>query len=294
MWSDLKSEESIHADEAPVSVANKPIEDKDRKKSYMYVFSSNYYHSNKYLYAFAKTRSSKNVESLLSDYSGYLTVDGYKSYNKLIEHYPNIILTRCWVHARRNFIKILEGISENKRKDSTAYEFCSVINELFANEAKYKKEQLGPLERHRRRQKEQKAVLNKIEKLIEEHKNFLPGSLIGKAILYLQEYWKDLTIFMNDGQIDIENNIAERAIKPFVVARKSFQVIGSYGSGKTTAILFSIVQSAHINMLSIYDYLNYVLENIEKVPIEKLLPYNPEIKKKFKSPIYDLRKTESN
>ena len=294
MWLDLKSEESIHADEAPVSVANKPKEDKDRKKSYMYVFSSNYYHSNKYLYAFAKTRSSKNIESLISDYSGYLTVDGYKSYNKLIQRHPNIILTRCWVHARRNFIKILEGIPEEKRKGSIAYQFSLVINELFINEDNYKKEQLGPIERHKRRQKEQKVVLNKIEKLIEEHKNFLPGSLIGKAIAYLQEYWQDLIIFMNDGQIDIENNIAERAVKPFVVARKSFQVIGSYGSGKSTAILFSIVQSAHINMLSIYDYLNHVLENIEKEPIENLLPYNQDIKNKFKSPIYKLRKTKSN
>ena len=115
--SDLKSEESIHADEAPCSVAQKPTEDKDRKKSYMYVFASNFYHPNKYIYAFSKTRSSKNIETLLSDYSGYLTVDGYKSYDKLIKTHPDIILTRCWVHARRNFIKILEGIPENKRKE---------------------------------------------------------------------------------------------------------------------------------------------------------------------------------
>lgn len=290
MFSDLKEEDSMHVDEAPCSVAQKPIEDNNRKKSYMYVFASNYYHPNKYLYAFAKTRSSKNIESLISDYTGYMTVDGYKSYNNLIKVHPDILLTRCWVHARRNFIKILEGIPESKRKESIAYKFALVINELFINEAAYKKEKLGPLERHKRRQKEQKVALNKIEKLIEENKNFLPGSLIGKAIAYLQEYWKDLIMFMNDGQIDIENNIAERAVKPFVVARKSFQIIGSYESGQLTAILFSIVQTAHINMLSIYDYLNYLLENIEKEPIENLLPYNPDIMSKFKSPIYELRK----
>lgn len=94
---------------------------------------------------------------------------------------------------------------------------------------------------------------------------------------------------MNDGQIEIENNIAERAIKPFVVARKSFQVIGSYSSGKLTAILFSLVQSAHINMLSIYDYLEFVLENIETKPIEDLLPYNQDVITRFKSPIYELK-----
>lgn len=290
MFSDLKKEESIHADEAPTSVANKPSEDKDRKHSYMYVFSSNFYHSNKYLYVFAKTRSSKNIESLISDYSGYLTVDGYKSYDKLIKNNPSIILTRCWVHARRNFIKILEVTPESKRKDSVAFLFASTINELFSNEAKYKKEKLGPIKRHQRRQKEQKPIIGKIEKLIGSNKEFLPNSLIGKAIAYLQNYWQDLIIFLNDGQIEIENNIAERAIKPFVVARKSFQVIGSYGSGKSTAILFSIVQSAHINMLSIYDYLDYVLQNIETKPVEELLPYNPNIMTIFKSPIYELKK----
>lgn len=289
MLIDLKKEGSIHADEAPVSVTNKPYEDKNRKHSYMYVFSSNYYHSNKYLYAFSKTRSSKNVEALLNNYSGYITVDGYKSYDKLLINNPNIVLTRCWVHARRNFIKILEGIPEAKRKNSVAFMFASSINELFINEAKYKKEQLGPGERLKRRKIEQKIVLDKIGKLIESNKTYLPNSLIGKAIMYLQTYWQDLVAFMNDGQIEIENNIAERAIKPFVVARKSFQVIGSYSSGKSTAILFSLVQSAHINMLSIYDYLEFVLENIETKPIEDLLPYNQDVITRFKSPIYELK-----
>ena len=89
--------------------------------------------------------------------------------------------------------------------------------------------------------------------------------------------------YLDNGYVEPSNNIAERAVKPFVIQRKVFQTSGSYAGARYTSNLFSIIQTARANNLDTYQYLNYLLENINNpnVNIESLLPYSNEISKKF-------------
>ena len=84
---------------------------------------------------------------------------------------------------------------------------------------------------------------------------------------------------MDDGHVELTNNTAERAVKPFVIQRKIFQTSGSYDGARCTGIIFSIIRTALINCLNVEQYLNYVLQNINSFPVEKLLPYSKEAEK---------------
>ena len=109
-----------------------------------------------------------------------------------------------------------------------------------------------------------------------------PTSKLFEAINYTKECWDDLFTYFLDGHIEMTNNTAERAVKPFVVQRKVFQTSGSYAGAAITTKLFSIIQTSVINNINVEKYLNYVFENINKEPIDNLLPYSKNIKGKIK------------
>ncbi|MFH1693625.1 MAG: transposase, partial [Bacillota bacterium] len=89
--------------------------------------------------------------------------------------------------------------------------------------------------------------------------------------------WDELTTYLSSGYIEISNNIAERAVKPFVINRKVFMTCGSYAGARYTTLLFSIIRTARLNDLNVSQYLEYVLDNIQTKKIEDLLPYSPSI-----------------
>lgn len=121
-------------------------------------------------------------------------------------------------------------------------------------------------------------ILDNIHSLI-FNTNAAKGSYLESAINYVKKIWDDLLIFLEDGHIELTNNTAERTVKPFVIQRKVFQTSGSYDGAKCTAILFSIIRTAIINCLNVEAYLNYVLSNINTLPIDYLLPYSKEVSK---------------
>ena len=101
------------------------------------------------------------------------------------------------------------------------------------------------------------------------------------AINYTKECWDDLFTFVNNGYVEISNNIVELAVKPFVIQRKVFQILGSYVGARYTTKLFSIIQTCKINNLNVERYFDYVLKNINNEQIENLLPYSSKIKNKI-------------
>ena len=109
-----------------------------------------------------------------------------------------------------------------------------------------------------------------------------PTSKLFEAINYTKDCWDDLFTIFYDGHIEMTNNTAERAVKPFVINRKVFQTSGSYSGARITTKLFSIIQTSLINNINVEKYLNYVFENINKEPIDNLLPYSKNIKEKLK------------
>jgi hypothetical protein len=112
--------------------------------------------------------------------------------------------------------------------------------------------------------------------LIKSEQTVLPKSKLGEAITYCLNQWEKLTVYPNDGRLNIDNNRAERAIKPFVIGRKNWLFSNTANGADASAILYSMIETAKANGLTPFDYVMNVLTHISEgnVDVEKLLPWN--------------------
>jgi hypothetical protein len=284
MRSDLLSNQAgvIHADETTLSISKRPDEDKERKKSYVYVYTSSFYDEQISIYDFHESRSIDRTAAWLNDYKGTIVCDDYAGYTKLKKDNPNIKLQRCFAHVRRRFMDIIKSVPEADMKDSYAAIIIEVIGRLFHLEAEYKRQKLTPREILKARNKTHKAIHKELEALV-FNTPYKPNSAIEGAINYTKKVWSELFTYMETGYVEISNNIAERAVKPFVLNRKVFMNSGSYAGARYTTQIFSIIRTARINDINVSAYLEYVLDHIQSSPIETLLPYHPDILKRFKN-----------
>lgn len=281
MKSDLLNSNSkvIHSDETTLVVSKKDEENKDRKKSYVYVYTSSYYDKNQIrIYDFHESRSIDETTKWLETFKGVIECDNYAGYNKLKKKNPAIKLQKCWAHVRRRFADILKNLSSKEKQGSKAYIILKEISKMFELEKKYKKEKLTPSQLVLARNKDIPPIKDRIYKLIFEA-NPAKNSALERAIEYTKECWDDLFTFVNNGYVEMTNNTAERAVKPFVVQRKVFQTSGSYAGARYTGKIFSIIQTCLINNINVEKYLEYVLKNVNKIKIDDLLPYSKEISK---------------
>ena len=126
-------------------------------------------------------------------------------------------------------------------------------------------------------------IIENIKKLI-FGSDAIKGSALENAINYAKDCFADLLTFMENGYVELTNNVCERAVKPFVVQRKVFQTSGSYAGARYTSKLFSIIQTCKINNVNVEKYIEYVLNNINNkdLKIDDLTPYSNHILKSIK------------
>ena len=271
----------IHSDETTLVVSKRDEMNQNRKQSYVYVYTSSFYDEKRIrIYDFQESRSINKTAKWLENYIGVVECDNFSGYNSMKKNNQNIQLQKCWAHVRRRYADIVKNIKEKDRRKSKAYEILEEIQDLFHLESTYKKKRLIPDEIVKRRQQDVPLIKEKISKLVFDS-NPLKGSALEGAINYTKECWDDLFTFVNNGYVEISNNIAEQAVKPFVIQRKVFQTSGSYAGAKYTTKLFSIVQTCKINNINVERYFDYVLKNINKEQIDNLLPYSSKIKDKI-------------
>ncbi len=272
----------IHADETTLSISKRPESDKERKKSYVYVYISSYYDSQIAIYDFHESRSIDRTAAWLIDYEGVVVCDDFKGYTKLKKDHPKIKLQRCFAHVRRRFADIVKTLPEENHSSSYAKKILDVIGELFHLESIYKKEKLTANDIVKRRSKEHPPILKELEDLLFNHV-YKPGSALEGAVNYAKNIWSDLSTYLSSGYIEISKNIAERAVKPFVINRKVFMTSGSYDGARYTTLLFSIIRTARINDLNVSKYLEYVLDHIQTKDIKDLLPYSSSLDKSLRN-----------
>jgi hypothetical protein len=272
----------IHADETTLSISKRPESDKERKKSYVYVYTSSYYDRQIAIYDFHESRAIDRTAAWLSDYEGVIVCDDFKGYTKLKKDNPKIKLQRCFAHVRRRFADIVKTLPEENHSSSYAKKILDVIGQLFHLESLYKKEKLNAKDILIRRNKEHPPILKELEELLFNHV-YKPGSALEGAVNYAKNIWSDLSTYLSSGYIEISNNIAERAVKPFVINRKVFMTSGSYDGARYTTLLFSIIRTARMNDLNVSRYLEYVLDNIQTKKLEDLLPYSPKLDKSLRN-----------
>lgn len=258
----------LHADETTLQVL-------DAKKSncYVWLFNSSYYDNPIFIYLFSKTRSREVAINFLKDYSGYLISDCYSGYNDI----PNVINSYCWVHARRNFIEILDSLPEELKTESISQKIVDEIDKMFSLERGYRQNKMVASEiKERRNNGEFKKHLDRVIELM-ENANPQKGSRLEKAINYFLQRKESFLEILNNGQLELSNNSAERGVKPFVIARKNFLFANTSNGAESSVIIFSILQTAIANGLNAKLYLETLINRIKpdstEVELEMLLPW---------------------
>ena len=252
----LLKEQVLHGDETTLQVLREPGRFA-KCKSYMWLYrTSGCCEHPIVLYEYKETRKAEHAQKFLEGFAGWLHADGYQGYHKLP---PGIRVVGCWAHARRKFNEALSTLPAEKRKTSPAAQGETYINELFRVE-----EALAPLNPEERREKRlelEKPVLDALLAWAKEMKpQTAPKSGLGKALYYLLEQWPYLIRYLEDGRLELSNNRAERSIKPFVMGRKNWLFANTPAGAQSSAVVYSLIETAKENGLDPYRYLLWVLD----------------------------------
>jgi transposase len=263
----------IAADETTLKVVKE-----DKAKCYMWLYCTGTDSPNNklmginipniVLYDYNISRAGKCAVDYLQGYSGYLQVDGYVGYEQ-----TQATLVGCWAHARRKFMEA--KIAQGKKPSGKADWALNHIQKLYRIETLIKDKTVD--ERQAIRQEKALPLLEQLKQwLIKSEQSVLPKTKLGEAITYCLNQWGKVTVYPNDGTLNIDNNRAERAIKPFVIGRKNWLFSNTAKGADASTILYSMIETAKANGLTPFDYVMNTLEQISQADgdIEKLLPWH--------------------
>jgi transposase len=223
------------------------------------------------LYDYTATRQRAGPEEFLKGYRGYLQADAYGGYDAFFKDPTRgLIEVACWSHARRYFRKALD--SDAPRMGPVLW----LIAQLYRVEKDARP--LTAEDRLGMRQRESKPILKKLHNyLLEIEPEVLPKSPEGRAVRYTLKNWAALTRYCEDGDLSIDNNATERAIRSVAVGRNNWVFFGSDEGGKTAAVLRSFLASCQRVGVDPFVWLKDVLSRIADHPITRLaelLPHN--------------------
>ncbi|CBJ80685.1 putative transposase [Xenorhabdus bovienii SS-2004] len=265
----------LHADETPVKVVTS-----EKTTHYMWVYCVGTdtpepaaLTPNIVLYDHQASRSGTCAADYLAGFQGYLQVDGYQGYEQ-----TGARLVGCMAHARRKFMEAKQA--QGKNKTGKADIALSLIQSLYRVEHQVKG--LSPAEKYRIRQEKALPIWDKLSAwLVKTRSQVIPKSKLGEAVTYLSNQWAKLIRYREDGRLSIDNNRAERAIKPFVIGRKAWLFSHTSRGAQASAILYSVIETAKANGLIPFDYVMTCLDELcQPTPdLEKLLPWKKVISK---------------
>jgi len=258
---EIRSGPLICADETTLQVLNEPGR-KNTTKSYAWIFRGGAEENPAVMFEYHPTRAGKAARDFLEDYKGYVQSDGFSGYNAL-EEIDGITLCGCWAHARRKFVDVVKADKASKKsgKMRAADIALKHIRKLYAIEKEAK--DLTAEERFQLRQEKAKPVLDNFGLWLREtYPKTPPKGELGKAIYYSLQQWQRLNVYLEDGRLRPDNNLAENAIRPFVIGRKNWLFSGSPAGAHASATLYSLVETAKLNKLEPYSYMRYLLEKI--------------------------------
>lgn len=230
------------------------------------------------LFHYAPTRSGTVPKTLLDGFTGHLQTDGYEGYNTVRE-LGGILQQGCWAHARRKFFDALKGQAKPPDdRTSVAQQGFDYIQGLYRIERAIDKD-APPDERQRHRLAHSQPLLGEMRQWLEDAlPQVPPKSLTGSALGYLHNQWEKLVRVLDAGYLRLDNNLAENAIRPFVIGRKAWLFCTSVKGAEASANIYSLIETAKANHLDAYDYLYKVFTDLPKAQtvadIEALLPWN--------------------
>ena len=217
--------------------------------------------------------------------------DGYQVYHTIDRERPDLTVAGCWVHAKRGFSEITKSLGETGAKGTIAKQAEDKISEIFHLDKQFAG--LSNTERKRKRNLEIKPKVNAFfawaKQLIDS------GSVSGQTAAGLQYCLNQeqyLRVFLRYGDVPMDNNAAERAIRPFTLGRKNWVNIDTVNGAKASAIIYSLVETAKANHLKVLDYFELLFTEMPEHMDDKdltfiydLLPWSKHVQEKCKAPV---------
>ena len=280
----------IHADETPVRVTQdgRPA----NAKSYMWVYCSNPNVDKNpiVLYEYQKTRRSDHPREFLKDYCGVVVTDGYQVYHTIDRERPDLTVAGCWVHAKRGFSEITKSLGETGAKGTIAKQAEDKISEIF-----HLDKQFAGLSNTERKRKRNLEIKPKVNAFFAWAKQLLSSNSVqgrtADALQYCLNQEPYLRVFLKHGEVPMDNNTAERAIRPFTLGRKNWVNIDTVNGAVASAVIYSLVETAKANNLKVYDYFELLFTELPRRmrdgkidSIQDLLPWSKQVQKKCKVP----------
>ena len=273
LYRHLLNQPVVQADETTLKVIHE-----DKNKCYMWVYCSGTDSpsdngtKNIVLYDYQASRAGSCAVDYLKGFKGYLQADGYAAYEQV-----DAELIGCMAHARRKFVEAKTAQPKNKR--GRADIAIKKIAKLYGIEKSIK--DLAANDKYNVRQEKSLPLLNELKEWLDKSiRQVLPKSAIGKAIQYSLNQWHKLSGYIKSGDINVDNNRAERAIKPFVIGRKNWMFCNTASGANASATLYSLIETAKANGIRPFNYLMLLLEELPKQfdDLEYLMPWNVKLR----------------
>ncbi len=277
----------LQADETPVFVTKdgRPA----NSKSFMWVYRTGkcYKETPIILYEYQKTRKTEHPREFLKNFHGTLVTDAYAAYDSLDRKNPDITFAGCWAHGRRRFTEAVKAIPKDKResaKDTIAYQALKQIAAIY-----HLDHELSELSPDQRKQGRQLTVKPLVEAFFVwakdvQQKNSLSKGKTLEGINYCINHEKNLKEFLNDGDLPLDNNATEAALRTFCVHKHTWRLIDTIDGAKASAIIYSLTETAKANNLNPFRYLEFLLtelmehqEDTSQDFLKDLLPWSNQI-----------------
>ena len=271
----------IQADETVCQVLKIPGKS-DATQSYMWVYMTGNSPKPAVVYEYQESRKGDFAQAFLCGFQGVLQSDGYSGYT-CVKEQTGVTSQGCFAHARRKF----QDVWKVAKKEGIASKALDVIGKLYDIESQIK--DLTSEEKQHIRDAQAKPILEAFHGwLLETKLNVQAKGLLDKAIQYTLNQWDSLTYYVQNGQVAIDNNAAERQIRPFAIGRKNWLFMGSPDGAKAAAALYSIIETAKLNDVNPEGYLKFLMEHTLDVNdtelLETLMPWNANIENGYIKP----------
>jgi transposase len=246
----------MHTDDTPI-----PVQDAARehcRTGRLWVYCSR----DAVVYDATPDRCRDGPATVLAGFRGYLQCDAYAGYDGLFAD-DRIVEVACWAHARRKFVEAA------KTSPALAHEAVARIRQLYAIE--HEARDLDAPARAARRQAKARPILDALKLWLDRQRTAaLPKTPIAEAFTYTLNQWEALGVYVRDGDLAIDNNAAERALRGIAVGRKGWLFFGSDAGSQTAAVLFSVTETCRRHRLNPWTYLRDVLTQLPTHPADRL------------------------
>lgn len=253
MKAELLAGDYLQADETPVKVLDPEVKGKCAT-GYLWVMGQP---KGDVIFEFHPGRGKEYAKALLGDFAGYLQGDGYSVYGSLDRERPGMKRCGCLAHARRKLVDAL-GV----QRQHTEW-FVLAVRKLYLIERHAREEEMTAEQRHALRQKLAPPIWAALKQQAEQLRpTLLPQSPLGKALSYLLHEWDALQRYLEDGRLEIDNNLTENALRPSCVGKKNYLFIGHPEAGWRSAVIYSVVVSCRRQGIDPWEYLRDLMQRL--------------------------------